>query len=227
MAVNQTAQDHLLPCGRDVETVWERLAEVEAGRADAHELTCDECGQVRAALIAVRAATTELINDESQPSPGLTGRIMSAVRAEVRRRDLLPLPTTEHGPRRVSEQAVAAVLRFAADGVPGVRARRCRVTATPPTPPSATQATLDTPITPATPPSATQAAGPAAPGEAHGAAGAGETLLTVELGIAVSYGAFAADALDVVRARVIAAAEGRIGLRVHRLDLTVTDLYDS
>jgi hypothetical protein len=189
MAVSPMAQDHLLPCGRDVETVWERLAEVEAGRLDEHELTCAECGQARAALIAVRDATTELINDESAPSPGLTGRIMSAVRADVRRRDLLPLPTSQPGPLWVSEQAVAAVLRFAADGVPGVRARRCRVTAS--------------------------------------AAGDGAALLTVELSIAVSYRAFAANALDLVRARVTAAAEGRIGLHVHRMDLTVTDLYDA
>jgi hypothetical protein len=114
---------------------------------------------------------------------------MSAVRAEVRRRDMLPLPTSEPGPLRVSEQAVAAVLRFAADGVPGVRARRCRVTVSP--------------------------------------AADGEMLLAVELGIAVSYHAFAADALAVVRTRVTAAASGRVGLRVTRLDLTVTDLYDA
>jgi hypothetical protein len=189
MAVNPTAQDHLLPCGRDVETVWERLADVEAGRADEHELTCDECRQVRAALIAVRDATAELIDDQPEPSPGLTGRIMSAVRAEVRRRDMLPLPTSQPGPLRVSEQAVAAVLRFAADAVPGVRARRCRVTVS--------------------------------------AGDGGELLLTVEMGIAVSYRAFAVDALGLVRTRVSAAASGRVGLRLARLDLTVTDLYDA
>jgi uncharacterized alkaline shock family protein YloU len=189
MAVNPTVQDHLLPCGRDVETVWERLSEVEAGRPDEHELGCAECGHARTALIAVRDATVALIDDAQQPSAGLTGRIMSAVRADVRRRDMLPLPTIEPGPLRVSEQAVAAVLRFAADSVPGVRARRCRVSVS--------------------------------------AAGDGELLLAVDLGIAVSYGAFAADALAVVRARVSAAAAARIGLRVSRLDLTVTDLYDA
>jgi uncharacterized alkaline shock family protein YloU len=52
---------------------------------------------------------------------------MAAVRADVRRRDLLPLPTSEPGRVRISDQVVAAVLRFAADTVPGVRARRCRV----------------------------------------------------------------------------------------------------
>ena len=189
MAMNPTTQDYLLPCGRDVETVWERLSDVEAGYADEHELTCPHCSQARAGLLAVRAATEELISDEAEPSAGLTGRIMSAVRADIRRRDLLPLATSQDGPLRISEQAVAAVLRFAADGVPGVRARRCQVSAA--------------------------------------AAANGEVALTVELGIAVSYGAFAADALDVVRERVSAAAASRIGTRVDRLDLTVTDLYDA
>ncbi|HEY1916496.1 MAG TPA: Asp23/Gls24 family envelope stress response protein [Streptosporangiaceae bacterium] len=188
MAMNPATQEYLLPCGRDVETVWERLADVEAGRADEHELACPHCRQARAGLLAVRAATQELISDDAEPSASLTGRIMSAVRADVRRRDLLPLPTAEPGPLRISEQAVAAVLRFAADGVPGVRARRCRVSV------------ADT---------------------------KGEVALTIELAIAVSYGAFAADALDVVRERVIAAAARRIGIRVDRLDLTVTDLYDA
>jgi uncharacterized alkaline shock family protein YloU len=163
MAMNPATQDYLLPCGRDVETVWERLADVGAGLADEHELACPHCRQARAGLLAVRAATEELISDAAEPSASLTGRI--------------------------SEQAVAVVLRFAADSVPGVRARRCRVSAS--------------------------------------VAANGEVALTVELAIAVSYGAFAADALDVVRERVNAAAESRIGTRVHRLDLTVTDLYDA
>ncbi|WP_279580322.1 hypothetical protein [Fodinicola feengrottensis] len=51
---------------------------------------------------------------------------MAAVRADIRRRDMLPLS----GGVEVSEQAVAAVLRFAADGVQGVRARRCRLRVT-------------------------------------------------------------------------------------------------
>jgi len=190
MAVNPaTQEDYQLPCGREVELIWARLAEIEAGQADEHELTCPYCTQVRAGLLAVRDATAAAIEDDAQPSAGLTGRIMSAVRADVRRRDLLPLASTGAGPLRVSEQAVAAVLRFAADGVPGVRARRCHVTTT---------------------------AGPD-----------GTVLLTVDLGVAVSYRAFTADALATVRERVAAAATARIGPPVLRLDLTVTDLYDA
>ncbi|MFI9380807.1 Asp23/Gls24 family envelope stress response protein [Kutzneria sp. NPDC052558] len=123
MAVNETAADYRLPCGRDVDQVWEHLDEVDAE----HERTCPHCGAVRESLVLLREATGQLAAEEIAPPAGLTGRIMAAVRADVRRRDLLPLPTSEPGRVRISDQAVAAVLRFAADTVPGVRARRCRV----------------------------------------------------------------------------------------------------
>ncbi|EMD23178.1 hypothetical protein [Amycolatopsis azurea] len=127
MAVNHATQDYLLPCGRDVEQVWNRLDEIDAGRADAHELDCPHCQATRESLRVLRGLTRELAEDDAEPSPDLTSRIMSAVRAEVRRRDLVPLTSPEPGEVWVSDQAVAAVLRFAADSVNGVRARRCRV----------------------------------------------------------------------------------------------------
>jgi uncharacterized alkaline shock family protein YloU len=189
MAMNPGTQGYLLPCGRDVEMIWERLPEAETGVVDEHELSCPYCGQARIGLAAVRDVAAELARDDAEPSPGLTGRIMSAVRADLRRRELLPLAYTDLGPVRISERAVAAVLRFAADSVAGVRARRCRVKMA---------VTEDN-----------------------------ERTLTVEMGIAVSYRAFAAGALSLVRQRVSAAAASRIGSRVIQLDLTVTDLYDA
>jgi hypothetical protein len=121
--------DYELPCERDVEQVWERLDAVGAGLADEHELTCPHCRAARESLLALREATAELVAEDDAPSPDLFGRIMSAVRAEVRRGSMVRLPTPESGYVEVSEQAVAAVLRYAADTVDGVRARRCRVRA--------------------------------------------------------------------------------------------------
>jgi hypothetical protein len=118
--------DYELPCERDVEQVWERLDAVGAGLADEHELTCPHCRAARESLLALREATAELVVEDDVP-PALFGRIMSAVRAEVRRGSMVPLPTPEPGSLEISEQAVAAVLRYAADTVDGVRARRCRV----------------------------------------------------------------------------------------------------
>ncbi len=131
MAMNHATQDYLLPCGRDVEQVWERLDEVDAGRADAHELDCPHCRATRESLRVLRGLTRELADDDAEPSADLAGRIMAAVRAEVRRRDLVPLASPEPGEVQVSDQAVAAVLRFAADSVDGVRARHCRVRRSP------------------------------------------------------------------------------------------------
>jgi hypothetical protein len=119
--------DYELPCERDVEQVWERLDAVGAGLADEHELTCPHCRAARESLLALREATSELVAEEDAPPPDLFGRIMSAVRAEVRRGQLLPLASPEPGTVEVSEQAVAAVLRYAADTVDGIRARRCRI----------------------------------------------------------------------------------------------------
>jgi hypothetical protein len=127
MAVDQADAGYLLPCGRTVDDAWERLAAVDAGRADEHELSCPHCRTAHQSLRALRDATEELAADLDEPAPGLTDRIMSAVRADIRRRDMLPLPAFEPGAVEISEQAVAAVLRFAADEVPGVRARRCRL----------------------------------------------------------------------------------------------------
>lgn len=73
------------------------------------------------------AATRQSTDEPEAPPPDLTGRVMSAVRAETRRGRILALPTSRPGRVRISEQAVAAVVRYAADSVPGVRARRCRV----------------------------------------------------------------------------------------------------
>ncbi|NUP25855.1 MAG: Asp23/Gls24 family envelope stress response protein [Nocardia sp.] len=128
MAVNNsTEQDYRLPCGRELEQVWEHLDAVEAGEADTHEATCPHCRAARESLLALRAATRELITESDPAPPDLTGRIMSAVRAEIRRGRTLDLPTHHSGTVEISEQAVAAVLRYAADSVPGVRARRCRI----------------------------------------------------------------------------------------------------
>lgn len=121
MAMNDTDQAYRLPCGRDVEAVWAHL-DVEASD---HERTCEHCQATRHSLTVLRDLTTRLAEDDTPPPRDLTSRIMAAVRADLRRHELLG----EQGGVQISTQAVAAVLRFAADTVPGVRARRCRVTA--------------------------------------------------------------------------------------------------
>lgn len=123
---------HPLPCGRLVEDVF---ADLDAGRTDEHLRTCPHCATARRSLATLMEATRALVDDPAEPPPNLLDRIMQAVRAEARRGDALPLvptdatgaPVPDLGPVDVSEQAVAAVVRFAADTVEGVRARSCRV----------------------------------------------------------------------------------------------------
>jgi hypothetical protein len=123
MAMNSGTRGYLLPCGRDVEGVWDGL-----DSPDEHAVLCPDCRAVRESLLVLREATAELVaDDELAPPPGLTSRIMAAVRADVRRWDVVELPGEGPDSARISARAAAAVLRFAADGVPGVLARHCRV----------------------------------------------------------------------------------------------------
>lgn len=118
--------DYGLPCGRDVESVWEAL-----DGSGAHVLSCPHCAAVRQSLLVLREATAEMARDRTEPPPDLLGRVMSAVRADVRRTEVVPLPSAGPDLARISTRAIAAVLRFAADGVDGVRARGCRVSEAP------------------------------------------------------------------------------------------------
>lgn len=124
------AQGYVLSCGREMETVWERLDLDSTDLADTHDLTCEHCSAARQSLVILQEVTGKLASEEIGPPLTMTGRIMSAVRAEVRRHHMLALPGAEPGEVQISEQAVAAVLRCAADSVDGVRARHCRISVT-------------------------------------------------------------------------------------------------
>ncbi|MEU7477805.1 Asp23/Gls24 family envelope stress response protein [Lentzea sp. NPDC042327] len=180
----EVTADYALPCGRDVEQVWEAI-EV----ADEHTRRCPHCSAVRESLLVLRAATEEMARDRVEPPSDLVSRVMSAVRADARRGEVLPLPSAGADPARISTQAIAAVLRFAADGVDGVRARGCRVR-------EAVESSESDPV------------------------------IEVELGIAIVAGHTSAQTFDVVRERVIAAATARIGVRLARLDLVVSDVLE-
>lgn len=123
MAVNARASQHDLPCGRSVEDL---VDEVDAGKTSQHSLRCEHCATAERSLRQLSEATATLVDDEPAPPPGLLDKIMYAVRAEIGRGGSIDVPG-EFGPARISEQAIAVVLRYAADTVAGVRARRCQV----------------------------------------------------------------------------------------------------
>ncbi|MGW6278520.1 hypothetical protein [Kribbella sp. NPDC055071] len=129
MEMNPTDQTdlHALPCGRTVEDVWDEL---EAGAAGAHLAGCPHCQTARASLEQLVEATSQLIDDPVQVPSGLLDRIMTAVRADLNLGRTIPLPTGD-AQVELSVHALAAVLRYAVDGVPGIRARQCKVEVSP------------------------------------------------------------------------------------------------
>ncbi|MPQ96640.1 Asp23/Gls24 family envelope stress response protein [Modestobacter sp. I12A-02628] len=128
MTTSDSAEGTQLPCGRSLDALWAGLASGTAAEPDEHERTCPHCRTARDGLGALLGAVHGARAERDEPPPSsLRERIMGAVRAEVRRGELLPLASTPHGVVTISAQAVAVVVRFAADTVPGVRARRCAV----------------------------------------------------------------------------------------------------
>ena len=195
MAVSQTSEGYTLPCGRDLEELWDRLEAGTAGLPGSHAQDCPHCQTALSGLTALRSATRALADAPVAVPPRLNGRIMAAVRADVRRTRMLPLPAASlepGGQAEISQQAVAVMLRYAADSVDGVRARRCAVRA---------RAADDAP---------------------DGTAGWADVEMSLVLRYGVSPGE---QVLAAVRRAVLAAADARIGLRVARCDLLVEDVW--
>jgi uncharacterized alkaline shock family protein YloU len=195
MEVSQTSEGYALPCGRQLEALWDSLASGTAGLPGRHEHDCPHCQTALSGLAALRDATEALAAEQIDAPPRLTRRIMAAVRADVRRTRMLPLPAAglePGGQAEISQSAVAVVLRYAADSVDGVRARRCAIR-------------------------------PRSPDEApDGTAGWVDVEMTLALRYGTSPGA---EVLAAVRRAVLTAAEARIGLRVARCDLLVEDVW--
>lgn len=126
---------HLLPCGRTVEDVWD---DMEAGRITAHSLDCPHCTTARASLDQLAAATSALVDDPAEPPAGFLDKIMTAVRADLSLGHTIALPSPASNPLSnptgqvdISTYALAAVLRYAVDGVEGIRAHQCTIETSP------------------------------------------------------------------------------------------------
>lgn len=189
MALDRTAPAHDLPCGRHVEDV---LDELDSGTLSGHTLSCAHCTTARHGIEALNEATRILLDDPAEPEPGLFDRVMNAVRVEIRHSESITLPTgRDHAD--ISIRAVASLLRFAADNVPGVRARHCRLDLVPPDPDPGIVAV------------------PA---------------VRIDMSLTVRYGTALEPVLEQVRAQLVAAMAGHIGLDARTINLDVVDLWD-
>lgn len=122
-----------IECGREIDDLWEHIDLAP----DAHEQDCPFCLAARTSLTELAQVTADLRSDAVTvdamvPSGSVKNAIMRVARAEVRRGQRLAVVADGLGSVRISEQTVSAVVRFACDGVAGVRARRCTVAVSPP-----------------------------------------------------------------------------------------------
>ncbi len=208
-----------LGCGRSVDEVWDGLHR----EPDEHERDCEHCTRAREQLqrlmgVADQAREEEASEASERPRPGLTAQIMDLARTEIRRGRLLPLERTDpgvtvsgeptgsigsagsfEGGLAISDIAVMAVVRRAADTVPGVRARRCQITSN----------------------------GAADETTGGGAVDTATVTLSVELQVAVALGTSIPALTERLRTVITDAVDEHVGVGVDRIDITVGDLYDA
>lgn len=126
MAVANGSQ---LGCGRDINDIWDHAD----APPTAHEIGCPECQAARASLAELSIATQELRRRDRDLhlSADLVTKVTNISRAEVRRGAQIPLSHRANGTGQpamtVSEQAIASVVRHAADQMADIEARRCSV----------------------------------------------------------------------------------------------------
>ena len=122
MAVN-LAGDRL-PCGQQIDTLWERVADGTTGE---HAASCVHCQAAIAQIRPLLAATSELATEPVRPPADLSGRVMMAIRAGTRPGPRIALPGQAGNRLNISEHAAALILRAAGDMVEGVRSRSCQL----------------------------------------------------------------------------------------------------
>ncbi|MBV2362658.1 Asp23/Gls24 family envelope stress response protein [Streptomonospora nanhaiensis] len=112
-----------LPCGTDPQELIEHLA---AGAPTGHERACPHCRAAAAEFAPLLAARDRLAGEPVAAPPRLLDDVMRTVRADPRSRRVYRLPGEEAGTTRVRRRVAAALLRTAAEQVPGVRLVRVR-----------------------------------------------------------------------------------------------------
>lgn len=117
-----------LGCGRELDDLWARIDQPPT----THDRGCADCQNARTALHHLAAVTESMrVQDQEDPDlqPGsrVKEAIMTVARAEIRRGRRAPLASTALGIIDISEQALTALVRFAASTLPGVHARRCAI----------------------------------------------------------------------------------------------------
>jgi hypothetical protein len=113
-----------LPCGHDVDQLWDYLAR---DALDRHARSCEHCQAALTEIRPLRAATNVLATEPVRPPADLHARVMAVVRERMAAAPGIALPGPEGNGLFISERAAAIILRAAGDTIDGVRARSCRL----------------------------------------------------------------------------------------------------
>jgi uncharacterized alkaline shock family protein YloU len=194
-----------LPCGAEVDSLLEQVADGNAGDLGAHQRDCVHCRAAIAEFAELWTPVAKTAATTVPAPPGLTAAVMRQIRALVS--DVwYTLQATDLGTIRIAARIVATVARDSARMVPGVRVALGRSThgklAA-----LAEQATL----------------GHRHPDAAVGVLG---RTAVVDLAVAVSYGDPVHEVARDVQQRVITALRHTIGLQTVVVNVIVDDVLD-
>jgi hypothetical protein len=126
MAVNLA--DDRLPCGHDIDQLWDGLAQGTLGE---HTRSCQYCQVALNEIRPLRTATSALAAEPVRLPADLSGKVMAAVRTRIASSPRIALPGPAGNRLFIAEPAAAFILRAAGDTIDGVRTRSCRLTPDP------------------------------------------------------------------------------------------------
>jgi uncharacterized alkaline shock family protein YloU len=192
-----------LPCGAEMDLVFEQVADGHAAELDDHQRDCVHCQAALGELSFLWAPVAERAASPVAVPPGLTAAVMSQIRHLVR--DVwYTLQTTDLGVIRIAARIVAALARDAARTVPGVRVALGRSTHTK----LAALAELAT----------------FKHRHPHAAVGVLGRTAVVDLAVAVQYGDPVHEVARDIQQQVIAALRENIGLQTVQVNVNVDDV---
>jgi uncharacterized alkaline shock family protein YloU len=120
LPVRQLLDAATLPCGSDVDHLFEQVAAGRAGDRDAHQRDCVHCQAALGELASLWSPVSEAAAAPVPAPPGLVAAVMSQIR--ILARDIwYTLEITEIGVVRIAARIVAALARDCARTIPGVR----------------------------------------------------------------------------------------------------------
>jgi uncharacterized alkaline shock family protein YloU len=192
-----------LPCGAEMDVLFEQVADGHAADLDEHQRDCAHCQAALGELSVLWAPVAERAASPVAAPPGLTAAVMSQIRVLVR--DVwYTLQTTDLGVIRIAARIVATLARDAARTVPGVRVALGRST-------HSKLAAL-----------AEQASfGHRHP---HAAVGVLGRTAVVDLAIAVQYGNPVHEVARTIQQQVITTLRENIGLQTVNVNVNVDDV---